>query len=73
MNGQVIQKGFHLSRTHVTGMAFVVEENELADPEPVSLLCPGTEMTAPAHNRQLVEQTGPIGGVVTLCECHSFD
>jgi hypothetical protein len=47
------------------GMALTVEENELTDPVSIRLFGVVTEMTAPAHNSQPVEQTGPIGGVVT--------
>ena len=39
-----------------------MEKDELADPEAVGLFRPGTEMAAPANDRDLVEQARAVGG-----------
>jgi len=41
-----------------------MEEDELADPEPVGLLRLWAEVTAAADDRHLFEQAGTIGGGV---------
>jgi hypothetical protein len=62
---QVVQKDFDLGRTHFGGMTFAVEQDELTNPVAIRFLGIVAEMAAPADDRNLVEQAGTAGGVVT--------
>jgi hypothetical protein len=46
-------------------MVFAVEEDELTNPVAIRFLGIAAEMAAPADDRDLVKQTGTVGGKIT--------
>ena len=46
-------------------MSFVMEENELTNPEPVCLLGPRAEMASTADDGDLLKQAGLCGCLIT--------
>jgi hypothetical protein len=61
LHRQIIQKNLDLCRTHLSWMAFAVEEDKLTNPVAVRLLGVAAEMATSADDGNLVEQTGTVG------------
>ena len=60
---QMVEEGYDLSFSHLVGMPFAVEEDELPDPADVSLLRPDAVMKSADRVADPIEQPrSPLGG-----------
>ncbi len=62
MDGQVGEKGFHLSDAHLPRVAFVVEEDEAPDPLQVGFFGAVSIMLSAEDNLHLIEELLGLGG-----------
>lgn len=66
LNRQMVQKLRHFGLSKLPRMPLAMEEDELPNPEPISLFCACTEVPASADRMNLVHQTGRRGDGVAL-------